>query len=189
MDPLDPQTPEPEPEPGPGPRVPLPLALLLTAAMIVGALAVFGEFEAARRAPSPQAARPARGDGRIMPGHRVDFITMGLPVERVEAALGRGKVRPKQDSVLYLFDEVGVHVAAHRGLVQSVLILNPNLTTADGIGVGADVDRVLRTFGEHYEYESRGPNEYTLHYWPQGIHFFVKETIVNRILVTEAVIQ
>lgn len=183
MDPVEPQAPEP------GRRIPLPLALLLTAAMIVGALAVFGEIEAARRSPSPQAARPARGDSRIIPGHRVDFITLGLPVDRVEAAIGRGKVRPKQDSVLYLFDEVGVHVAAHKGLVQSVLVLNPNLTTPDGIGVGADVDRVLRTFGEHYEYESRGPEEYTLHYWPKGIHFFVKETTVNRILVTEPVIQ
>lgn len=166
----------------------MPLALLLTAAMIVGALAVFGELEAAR-APSPQAARPARGDGRIIAGHRVDFITLGLAVDRVEASIGRGKVRPKQDSVLYLFDEVGVHVAAHKGLVQSVLVLNPNLTTPDGIGVGADVDRVLRTFGEHYEYESRGQEEYTLHYWPKGIHFFVKETTVHRILVTEPVIQ
>lgn len=183
MDALEPQAPEP------GRRIPLPLALLLTAAMIVGALAVFGELEAARRSPSPQAARPARGDSRIIPGHRVDFITLGLAVDRVEAAIGRGKVRPKQDSVLYLFEEVGVHVAAHKGLVQSVLVLNPNLTTPDGIGVGADVDRVLRTFGEHYEYESRGPEEYTLHYWPKGIHFFVKETTVNRILVTEPVIQ
>lgn len=170
-------------------RIPLPLALLLTCALIVGALAVVGQVEAGRPGPAPEAARPSRGDGRIIAGHRVDFLTLGLPVERVEAVLGRGKARPKKDSILYLFDEVGVHVAASKGLVQSVLVQNPNLTTPDGIGVGADVDRVLRTFGEDYEYENRGAEEYTLHYWPKGIHFSVKDTKVTRILVTEPVIQ
>lgn len=173
----------------PGPRpIRVHLLLLLGAAMLVGCLAIVGEFQASRTPPPAPQVHPARGDGRVLAGQRVDFILLGLPIDQVEATLGTGKIRPEKDSILYLFDEAGVHVAARKGRVHSIQVLNPNLRTPDGLGVGVDVDRVVRRFGEGYEYEGRGATEYTLHYWSQGIHFRVKDARVASLLVSEPVL-
>lgn len=174
-------------EPPPVRRVSLPLAVLLVAALAVGGLAAFGEIQSWRREPEPVPVRAARGDGRVLAGLRVDFITLGLPIERVEAVLGQGKARPERGAVVHLFDEAGVRVSAADGRVQSILVQNPNLRTPDGLGVGVDVDRVVRSFGEDYEYEGRGSEQYTLHYWSKGIHFTVKDDKVHTLLVTEPV--
>jgi len=170
-------------------RVSRPLAALMLAAMLIGCLAALGQFQTDQSESPTSAAPPARRDGRIVPGQRVDLITLNLPIARVEEVLGAGKVRPQADSQLYLFDRVGVHVATRKGLVQSILVQVPDLRTAEGIAVGSDVDLVLRTFGEHYEYEARSPQDYWLHYWSQGIHFSVQGTSVTRIMVAPPAIQ
>ncbi len=161
----------------------------MLAAMLVGCLAAVGQFQADGPESPASGAPPARRDGRIVAGQRVDFITLDLPIARVEEVLGAGKVRPQEDSQLYLFDHVGVHLATRKGLVQSILVQVPDLRTAEGIAVGSDVDLVLRTFGERYEYEARSPEDYWLHYWPQGIHFSIQGTSVARIMVAHPVIQ
>jgi len=168
-------------------RVSRPLAILMVAAMLVGCLAALGQFQADRSESPEPGARPARRDGRIVAGQRVDFITLNLPIARVEEVLGAGKIRPQADSQLYLFEQVGVHVATRKGRVQSILVQVPDLQTAEGIAVGSDVDQVLRSYGERYEYEARGSEDYWLHYWPQGIHFSVQGTSVTQIMVAPPV--
>ncbi len=169
-----------------GPRgISRPLALLMLAAMVVGLLAALGQYQAWQRPKEPEPSRPARRDGLIQAGQRVDFITLNLPVEQVEAILGTGRIRPERSSQLYIFEQVGLSVSVQRGLVQSILVKTPDLRTADGLSVGSDVDRVVRTFGADYEQEPRTPQEYSLHYWSRGIHFAVRGTRVVSILVAQ----
>jgi hypothetical protein len=157
----------------------------MLAAMVVGLLAALGQYEAWRPPDVPEPARPARQDGLILAGNRVDFITLNLPIEQVETVLGTGKIRPAKDSQLYIFDEAGLSVGVQQGLVQHILVKNPNLHTPDGLAVGSDVDRVVRSFGPDYEQEVRTPQDYSLHYWAKGIHFAVEGTRVVSILVAQ----
>ena len=162
-----------------------PLILRMVAAMVLGCLAAIGEFQAWQHAPGPAQALPAARDGKIVAGQRVDFITLNLPMAEVEARLGAGKVRPQTAAQLYIYDQLGISVAAQEGLVQSILVQNPNMRTVQDLGVGSDVDRVVRAFGRNYEYEGRGSKAYSLHYWSQGIHFTVQSTRVVNILVSQ----
>ncbi len=184
MDPVSPRTDSPTPR-----RVSRPLAALMLAAILLGFLAALGQCQADRSAPSPSQARPARRDGLIVAGQRVDFITLNLPIAQVEEVLGEGKVRPQAESQLYLFDEVGVQIATRSGLVESILVRAPELKTSEGVAVGSDVDGVLRSFGNRYEYEAQSEEEYWLHYWPQGIHFSIQGTRVTRIMVALPVLE
>jgi len=179
---------------GPGPQtapaaeargVSRPLALLMLAAMVVGLLAAVGQYQAWQRPVVPEPARPARRDGLIMAGQRVDFITLNLPVEQVEWMLGPGRIRPERTSQLYIFEKVGLSLSVQKGLVRSILVKTPDLRTADGLSVGSDVDRVVRLFGPDYDKETRTPQDYSLHYWARGIHFAVEGTRVVSILVAE----
>jgi hypothetical protein len=171
----------------PSRRVSRPLVVLMVAAMLVGCLAALGQFQEDHpETPLPD-ARPARRDGRIVAGQKVDFITLNLPITQVEEVLGAGKIRPQADSQIYLFEKVGVHVATRKGRVQSILVQTPDLQTAEGIAVGSDVDQILRRYGERYEYEARGSEEYWLHYWSQGIHFSIRGTSVTQIMVATPV--
>lgn len=164
--------------------VPPALRLLLLASLVLLLVAVGAEW-AAHRTPEPQPA-PGRGphDLMIMPGQRVGFITLGLPITQVAETLGKAEIRPQENTQLHIYNQEGLSFAVQKGRILSIFVKTANFATRDGIRVGADVDRVIRTYGDSYEFT--GDNEaYVLHYWSAGIHFAVEKTKVVSIQVTE----
>lgn len=172
-------------------RIPWHLVALLAAALGVAGFFVYTENQESTGQPALAAGRAGPSDRRIVPGHRAGFITLGLPVDEVEQRLGPGQIRPAREGMVYVFPDQGLSCAASQGRVISVLVRNPELKTARGIGVGSDVDQVVRNHGGEgvYEYDERSPGHYTLHYWAQGIHFTVEHTRVVGILIQEPVFR
>jgi len=179
-------------------RASWPLRLLLALSILLLILAATAELarhgKGSTQTPTPEAAGPL--DELIVPGHRVSFIVLGVPVQEVEARLGPGVIRPSQGALLYLFDKVGLACGVQQGQVVSVRILSPSFRTRGGVAVGADVDLVIRELGTSYEYAGEGPSptpgapppeNYVLHYWSQGIHVAIKHTHVESLQVTPPV--
>ncbi len=146
-------------------------------------VAVAAELVQRPTLPSPPPARPGPSDMTIIPGQRVDFITIGLTIPEVESRLGKGTIRPARESRVHLFPEAGVSLSTQDGQVTSILVRNPHFSTRNSIEVGGDVDLVIRTFGQDYEWEG-DQSSYQLHYWQQGIHFGVTDDVVESIQVT-----
>jgi hypothetical protein len=164
------------------------LLAILAACLVVALLAVLGNLPLTAPAPAP-AAEPGPHDGRLVPGQRVDFIRLDLPIEEVEKALGAGKIRPAEGgSLAYVYEQVGLTLGVQQGAVVSVMTVSPHFRTANGVGVGSDVDLVVRTFGQGYEYDKRSDEDYYLRYWASGIHFQVEKTRVVSITVTPPVL-
>lgn len=173
-------------------RAPWPLRLLLALSVLLLALAATAELmrpgSPTEVTPTPEGPGPL--DELIVPGHRVSFIVLGLPIEDVEAKLGSGVIRPSQEALLYLFDKVGLSCGVQQGLVMSVRVLSPRFRTRGGVAVGADVDTVIRELGSTYEYSGATPRaeappeNYVLHYWSQGIHVGIKHTAVDSLQIT-----
>jgi hypothetical protein len=101
--------------------------------------------------PRPGIAGP--NDNLILPGDRVGFITLGLPITEVEPKLGSGRIRPTQRAVLYLFSDVGITCGVEGGRVTFILVHAHGFVLRTGIGVGTDVEAVIRAFGDGYEYD------------------------------------
>ena len=179
-------------------RAPWPLRLLLALSVILlllaGAAELMRSGVSVAGTPTPEAPGPL--DERIVPGHRVSFILLGLPITEVEGKLGAGVIRPSQDALLYLFEKVGLGCGVQKGQVVSIRVLSPHFRTRGGVGVGTDVDQVVRELGPDYEYSGDGPSptpgaappeSYVLHYWSQGIHVGVKMTRVESLQITAPV--
>lgn len=171
-------------------RISPALLAILAASLGVALLSLLGDLPPWRSpAPAPP-VEPGPHDRRLVPGQRADFIRLGLAVARVEQILGPGKIRPAEEGTLaYVFEDYGITCGVQGGRVVSVLVTTPQLRTANGIGVGSDVDAVLRTFGEGYELDKRGEDEMTLRYWAGGIHFTVRKTRVAAVMITEPVMR
>lgn len=179
-------------------RAPLPLRLLLALSILLLVLAATAELmrqgSSGPSTPTPEAPGPL--DELIVPGHRVSFIVLGVPIKEVEGKLGSGVIRPSQDALLYLFEKVGLSCGVQRGQVVSVRILSPQFRTRGGVAVGSDVDLVIRELGTAYEYAGEGPSPtpgaappetYVLHYWNLGIHVGIRHTRVESLQVTSPV--
>lgn len=172
------------------------LRVLLLASLACLLIVVASEFPQPnfRNEPPLHSHPPARDDELIIPGQRVGFLYLGIPIAEVESRLGRGHAKPTQTAVLYRFEKAGLTCAVQKGLVTSILVHNPRFMTTGKTAVGSDADQVVREFGDQYEYETmERPQEgntppkpvgYTLHYWREGIHLNLKADQVDSILVT-----
>lgn len=179
-------------------RASWPLRLLLALSVLLLVLAATAELsrQGAEVGGTPTPEAPGPMDELIVPGHRVSFIVLGLPIHDVEAKLGSGVIRPSKEALLYLFDKFGLSCGVQQNRVVSVRILTPQFRTRGGISVGADVDLVVRELGADYEYAGEGPpptpgatppETYLLHYWSQGIHVGIRHTQVESLQVTAPV--
>ena len=129
---------------------------------------------------------PGTSDNQIVPGHRVDFITLGLSVTLVEKTLGKGMIRPAPEAQLYLFQDYGLSMSVVDDRVDSIYVKSPHFKTRQGTGVGSDVSEVIRQFGDDYVMD--GPEDkYELHYWTEGIHFRVEGQKITAVQVTQTI--
>lgn len=168
----------------PSQKPPLFLRLLLLASLVLLLLAVGSEV-VRRPATTSLEAHVGASDMTIVGGQRVDFVTLGMPLTQAQERLGKGVARPTDKVVVHLFPDYGLSLGVTEGRVVSIYIQSPNFTTRAGLGVGSDVDQVIKTYGSRYEFEGT-EQDYTLHFWAQGIHFSVQNNKVTAIQVTEA---
>ncbi|MGE0495401.1 MAG: hypothetical protein AB7S38_39715 [Vulcanimicrobiota bacterium] len=158
--------------------------LLLLASLLLLLLAVGAEVVSRPRLEPGPPVTAGPEDLLIVPGQRVGFIMLGLAVSELENKLGKSIIRPAHDAQLHVYPEAGISLSTRGGHIVSILVKNPQFKTRSGIGVGSDVDAVMRTFSEHYEYEG-DEKHYNLHYWAVGIHFLVEEDHISTIQITE----
>ena len=164
--------------------------------MLLLLIASASEFGRWQSNPTLSPTGPGPQDEEIVPGLRIGFITLNLPIKEVEARLGNGRVEPTDKAVIYRFESAAIKCVVQDRRVMSILTLNPRFHTRTGIHLGSPVDDVIRTYGDKYEYDSKeapqpsaSPGKaqppYVLHYWHQGVHFSVGEGSVRSIWVTE----
>jgi hypothetical protein len=137
---------------------------------------------------SPAEARPGPNDMGIVPGHRVDVVTLGLDVGEVERRWGKALIRPTEGGLVYQFDQLGVSLMATEGRVNSILVKNPAFRTRGGSAVQGDVDTAIREFGKAFEFEQKPTTPGRIQYWDKGIHFTVEKTVITSIQVSEPVL-
>ncbi len=163
------------------------LRALLIASLLILVTTVGAEWMQRPIPPSqvpPQ--NPGSSDNFIVPGHRVDFITLGLSITVVEKTLGHGVIRPTPEAQLYLFQDYGLSMSVVEDRVDSIYVKSPHFKTRQGTGVGSDVSEVIRQFGDDYVMDG-DEKDYELHYWSEGIHFRVSEDKVTAIQITQTV--
>ncbi|MCE7874278.1 hypothetical protein DYH09_28440 [bacterium CPR1] len=174
-------------EDGPPRRAAWPLVLTLLVTLALGAVVA---YHTTRPEPvaSPAEARPGPNDMEIVPGHRVDVVTLGLDVVEVERRWGKALIRPAEGGLVYQFDQLGVSMMTSEGRVSSILVKNPAFRTRGGSAVQGDVDTVIREFGKAFELEQKPGNPDRVQYWDKGIHFTVEKTVISSIQVSEPVL-
>lgn len=180
-----------------GSRIPLFLRFLLISSLLLLLLASAAELGRWQSGPTLSPTGPGPQDEEIVPGLRIGFITLHLPIQDVEARLGNGHVEPTDKAVIYRFDSLAIKCVVEDRRVSSILTLNEKFHTRTGIRLGSSVADVVRSYGDRYEYDSKdgktaspapgvaGP-PYVLHYWQHGVHFSIGEGAVRSIWVTEA---
>ena len=169
--------------------VPWPLRYLLIASLSLLLLAVGAELARFQGNPTDGVmGRLGPQDGAILPGLRIDFVSLGVPIKQVEHKLGSGKIKPTSQATLYHFGQIDLTCGVQEEKITSVLTRNPIFRTRTGVHVGSPVDEVVREYGDRYEYDKL-EDGYTLHYWRQGIHFTVRSERVHSILITPALNQ
>ena len=194
------------------PHIPWPLRLLFILALLILLMASWAEMLRLKAPARPQISAAGPTDHLVVPGDRAGFITLDLPVDEVEKRLGQGRIRPTHDAVLYYFAKEHLTCGVQEGRVQSILVHDPQFQTRTGLGVGSDVEKVIRVFGDVYEYDNlsvpstprpsatptaspsprvasqRGPEDsYTLHYWDKGVHFNIRSGRVDAVWITPPV--
>lgn len=167
------------------PLVSIGIRVVLVASLLLLLLAVLTETNKlpASTAPTPPPTESFTADTVIVPGTRVGPITLGLSIQKMGQILGPGQMRPQAPGVVHLYPNAGFVVYTEGDRVVSVTVRSPAYKTRSGVGVGSDVDQVLRTLSHDYEMEGSG-KAYTLHNWSEGWHLAVKDNKVTYIQVT-----
>ncbi len=174
---------------GPPRRAAWHLVLILLLTMGLGAMVAYHTAQPGEPPPAnPVAeARPGPHDLMIVPGQRVDVVTLGLNVEEVEKRWGKALIRPTEDGQVYQFDQMAVTLLVREDRVESILVKNEAFRTRGGAVVHGDIDLVMRELGKAYEYEKKADMAYGVRYWDKGIHFVVEKTVITSIQVSEPV--
>ena len=149
----------------------LGLRIILVASLLLLVLATLSETVRLSPTiePTPTLTDTSINDHLIIPGTRIGPVTLGLPVKKLEQLLGRATLRPQGEGTVYLFPEHGLAVYCQDARVFSVTTRSPLHKTRAGVGVGSDVDEVLRGLSRNYEMEGSAPR-YLLHNWGDGWH-------------------
>lgn len=163
------------------------LRALLIASLLILTVMVTSEW---MQRPTPPGvvplSEPGASDNLIVPGHRVDFITLGLSITLIEKTMGKGTIRPTKEAQLYLFQDYGISMSVIEDRVDSIYVKSPHFKTRQGIAVESDVSQVVRHFGNGYVMDG-DEKEYELHYWTEGIHFRIIQERVHAIQITQRV--
>lgn len=122
-------------------------------------------------------------DTVIIPGTRIGVFTLGLPISHLTRLFGQGTQRPHGKGVVHLYEEVGIVVYSESDLITSVTVRSPEFQTRQGVGVGVDVDKVLKTLGKSDEVEG-DERSYVMHNWSEGWHVGVEGAKVTYVQVT-----
>jgi hypothetical protein len=165
--------------------VPIGLRLILVASLLLLLLATLSETNKlpASSAPTPPPTESSAMDTLIIPGTRIGPITLGLSTKKMGEIMGQAQLRPQAPGVVHLYPNAGMVVYSEGGRVVSVTVRSPAYKTRSGVGVGSDVDEVLKTLSGDYEMEGSG-REYKLHNWSEGWHLEVKDDKVTYIQIT-----
>lgn len=170
-------------------RVSTPTLIMLLAVMLLGAVVAALQWRGYLEAEARAQVSPGPADEWIVPGERVGFLVLGLPIASAESRLGRGVVRPHDNSTVYLFRNLGVNLVVDEEAISSIYVTTSTTRTVGGCAVGCDVSAVLREFGADYEQEKGSAEKYQLHYWSQGIHFTVVHDKVVSIMVSRKLVE
>lgn len=133
--------------------------------------------------PTPPPTESFTVDSLIVPGTRIGPVALGLSTQKMAEILGPSQMRPQGQGTVHLFPSTGMVVYSENNRVISVSVRSPAFKTRSGVGVGSDVDDVLRTLSGDYEMEGSG-KEYKLHNWSEGWHLEVKGDKVTYIQIT-----
>jgi hypothetical protein len=133
--------------------------------------------------PTPPPTDHSTMDALIVPGTRVGPVTLGLAMKQVGEILGPGQMRPQAPGTVHLYPESGLVIYSENERVVSVTVRSPAYKTRSGVGVGSDVDEVLRTMSKDYEMEGSG-REYKLHNWAEGWHLEVADNKISYVQIT-----
>lgn len=161
------------------------LRLVLMASLALLLLATLAERHRlpTTTAPTPPPTDNTAMDTLIIPGTRIGPLTLGLSSQKMSGVLGQGQLRPQASGVVHLYPDLGMVVYTENDRVVSVTVRSPNFKTRSGVGVGSDVDEVLRTLSGDYEMEGSG-KEYKLHNWSEGWHLEVQDDKVTYVQIT-----
>jgi hypothetical protein len=166
-------------------RVPWSLRLVLIASLLLLLLATVAETYRLPATPgaSPTPTERYTLDTLIVPGMRIGPVTLGLSTHKLAEILGPAQLRPQGEGIVHLYPEAGLVVYTEKERVVSVTTRASVYKTRGGVGVGSDVDQVLRSLSGDYEMEGTG-REYKLHNWGEGWHLQVEGDVVTYIQIT-----
>lgn len=111
-------------------------------------------------------------------------MTLGLSTQNLTKVLGNGQLRPHQEGLVHLYEEFALVIYSEKGRVVSVTTRSPAFQTKMGVGVGSDVDLVLKSLGQDYEMIGEGES-YVLHNWNRGWHVGIEKEKVVYFQVTQ----
>lgn len=163
----------------------LAMRLLFIASLLLFLLATAAEYY---RTPEvggiePPPTESSAQDTLIVPGTRIGPVTLGLSSKHLTEVLGSGQLRPHQKGIVHLYEEFALAVYTENNRVVSVTTRSPVFKTKTGVGVGSDIDLVLKSLGRDYEMSGEGES-YVLHNWNRGWHVGVEKEKVTYFQVT-----
>ncbi len=133
--------------------------------------------------PTPALTQTYTNDTLIVPGTRIGPATLGLSTTKLEQILGRATLRPQGEGMVYLYPDHGLVIYCQDDRIFSVTTRSPKYQTRSGVGVGSDVNDVLRSLSNGYEMEGSSPR-YVLHNWSEGWHIEVDQDKVTYVQIT-----
>jgi len=172
-------------EPGQKKSILIGLRVILIASLLLFLLATLTEVY---KSPSPSSIESAPTlasvhDDKIIPGTRIGPVTLGLKTSQLVTLLGKGQLRPHDQGIMHLYENLGIVIYAENEQVVSVTVRTPVFKTRNGVRVGSDVDAVLNMPGADYEM-SGNPQSYVLHDWDSGLHAGIENEKVVYLQVT-----
>lgn len=171
--------------------VPLGLRFVLFASLVLLLLATLSETQRLPPSvgPTPALTQNYTNDHLIVPGARVGPVTLGLSTTKLEEVLGRATLRPQGEGTVYLYPDRGLVVYCQDDRVFSVTTRSPEYQTRAGVGVGSDVNDVLRGLSKDYEMEGSPTSRYVLHNWSQGWHIEVEKDRATYVQITQMITE
>ena len=163
----------------------LGLRFILVASLLLFLLATLSETNRlpATVEPTPALTQTYTNDSLIIPGTRIGPATLGLSTTKLEQILGRATLRPQGEGTVYLYPDHGLVIYCQDSRVFSVTTRSPMYKTRSGVGVGSDVNDVLRNLSNSYEMEG-SPPRYVLHNWSEGWHIEIDQDKVTYLQIT-----
>lgn len=171
--------------------VPVGLRFVLFASLLLLLIATLSETHRLPHSvgPTPALTQNYTNDHLIVPGARIGPVTLGLSTAKLEEILGRATLRPQGEGTVYLYPDRGLVVYCQDGRVFSVTTRSPEFQTRAGVGVGSDVNDVLRGLSKDYEMEGSPTARYVLHNWSQGWHIEVERDRASYIQITPMITE